>query len=98
MRSIYLFWLLGSVVLGGASAACAVKQPPPPADTLAGILPGTTAVAPDWRAAAPGAGDGVVIVDWVRTFQDAQLDALVEEGLRHNLDLTAAAARVDMAG
>ena len=98
MKSIHLFWLLGSVVLGGASAACAVKQPPPPADTLAGILPGTTAVAPDWRAAAPGAGDGVVVVDWVRTFQDAQLDALVEEGLRHNLDLTAAAARVDMAG
>jgi outer membrane protein TolC len=36
-----------------------------------------------------------VIAEWLRTFQDAQLDALVDEALRHNLDLIAAAARVD---
>jgi multidrug efflux system outer membrane protein len=95
MRAIHLFWVLGSVVLGGASAACAVKQPPPAADTLAGILPGTTTVPPDWRA--DGGEDGPVAVDWVGTFQDAQLDTLVEEALLHNLDLAAAAARIDSA-
>src|SRR5688572_9633974 len=95
MRTIHLIWLLGSVVLGGASAACAVKQPPRPADTLAGVLPGTTAVPPEWRATV--SPDGPVVVDWVATFQDAQLDTLVEEALLHNLDLAAAAARIDSA-
>ena len=93
MRSTPLVWLLGSVVLGGASAGCAVKQPPQPADALAGVLPGTTAVPPEWGATA--GVDGAVIAEWLRTFQDAQLDSLVDEALQHNLDLVAAAARVD---
>ena len=88
-----MVWLLSSVVLGGASAGCAVKQPPQPADALAGVLPGTTAVPPEWSATA--GVDGAVIADWLRTFQDPQLDALVDEALKHNLDLVAAAARVD---
>ena len=93
MKSTRLVWLLGSVVLGGASAGCAVKQPPQPADALAGVLPGTTAVPPEWTATT--GVDGTVIADWLRTFQDPQLDALVDEALQHNLDLVAAAARVD---
>ena len=93
MRSAHLVWLLGSVVLGGAPVACAVKQPPSPADTLAGVLPGTTAVPPEWRATA--GLNGGVIADWLPTFQDAQLETLVDEALRNNLDLVAAAARVD---
>ena len=93
MPSIRLLWLLGSVVLGGAPVACAVKQPPSPADTLAGVLPGTTAVPPEWQATA--GLNGGVIADWLPTFQDAQLETLVDEALRNNLDLVAAAARVD---
>ena len=72
---------------------CVVKQPPSPADALAGVLPGTTTVPPAWRASA--ALDAAVVTDWLPTFQDAQLQALVDEALRHNLDLIAAAARVD---
>src|SRR5688572_19183119 len=93
MRSTRLVWLLGSVVLGGASVGCAVKQPPQPADALAGVLPGATVVPPEWSATA--GVDGAVIAEWLRTFQDAQLDALVDEALQHNLDLVVAAARVD---
>ena len=72
---------------------CAVKQPPKPADVLAGVLPGTTAVPPEWTATT--GVDGAVPADWLRTFQDPQLDTLVDEALQHNLDLVAAAARVD---
>jgi multidrug efflux system outer membrane protein len=93
MRSTRLVWLLGSVVLGGASVGCAVKQPPQPADALAGVLPGATVVPPEWSATA--GVDGAVIAEWLRTFQDAQLDALVDEALQHNLDLVVAASRGD---
>jgi NodT family efflux transporter outer membrane factor (OMF) lipoprotein len=93
MRTAPLIWLLGSVVLGGAPLGCAVKQPPSPADALAGVLPGTTAVPPEWSATA--GVDGAVITEWLSMFQDAQLEALVDEALKNNLDLMAAAARVD---
>ena len=93
MGSKPLVWLLGSVVLGGALVGCAVKQPPSPADALAGVLPATTVVPPEWTSTT--ALDGAVIGDWLRTFQDTQLESLVDEALRHNLDLIAAAARVD---
>jgi multidrug efflux system outer membrane protein len=93
MRSTRVVCLWGSVVLGGASAGCAVKQPPQPADALAGVLPGTSTVPPEWSATA--GVDGAVIADWLLTFQDAQLDSIVNEALTHNLDLVAAAARVD---
>jgi len=93
MRTARLIWLLGSVVLGGAPLGCAVKQPPSPADALAGVLPGTTAVPPEWTATA--GVDGAVITDWLSTLQDSQIEALVDEALTNNLDLMAAAARVD---
>src|SRR5262245_57041573 len=90
-----LGWLSGSVVVGVMLASCAIKQPPPPATTLAGVLPATTVVPPEWTATSGISGD--VIKDWLGTFQDAQLQALVNEGLEHNLDLKAAATRVDNA-
>ena len=93
MRSIRVVLLVGSVALGGALAGCSVKQPPSPADALAGVLPGTTVVPPEWSATM--GLDGAVVTDWLSTFQDAQLEALVDEALKNNLDLVAAAARVD---
>jgi len=93
MRFTRLVCLLSSVVLGGTSLGCAVKQPPQPADALAGVLPGTTVVPPEWTATT--GVSGAVNADWLGTFQDPQLDTLVDEALQHNLDLVAAAARVD---
>jgi outer membrane protein, multidrug efflux system len=78
-----------------AAAGCAVKQPPAPADALRGALPATTAVPPDWKSS--GGAAGAVATQWVQTFADPQLEALVLEGLQNNLDLKAAAARVDVA-
>jgi NodT family efflux transporter outer membrane factor (OMF) lipoprotein len=84
---------VSSVVLGGTSLGCAVKQPPQPADALVGVLPGTTVVPPEWTATS--GVSGAVNAEWLGTFQDPQLDTLVDEALQHNLDLVAAAARVD---
>ena len=75
--------------------ACAVKQPPPAADVLAGTLPPTTTVPPAWSAT--GGADGPPLAVWLQTFGDPQLEALVDEGLRNNLDLKAAVARIDVA-
>jgi NodT family efflux transporter outer membrane factor (OMF) lipoprotein len=77
------------------SAACAVKQPPPPVDALGGVLPPATPIPAAWKAT--GGVPGSVATDWVTTFGDPQLDVLVEEGLRNNLELKAAAAHVDLA-
>jgi multidrug efflux system outer membrane protein len=47
--------------------------------------------------AHPIATDGVTLEGWVETFHDANLSALVQEALRRNYDLKAAAARVEAA-
>jgi NodT family efflux transporter outer membrane factor (OMF) lipoprotein len=82
----------GAVV---CASGCAVKQPPPVGDTLKSVLPSTTMVPAAWKA--PGSMAGSVATDWVSTFADPQLEALVDEALLNNLDLMAAASRVDVA-
>ena len=82
------------VALTWLAASCAVKQPPPPADQIGETLPAAS-VPPQWRTATHLGGP--VMTEWVQTFGDAQLEAIIEEGLRNNLDLRAAAARVDLA-
>jgi NodT family efflux transporter outer membrane factor (OMF) lipoprotein len=77
------------------AGGCAVKQPPPPDQALTGILPSTTAVPSAWTA--PAGVTGPAMTEWVQTFGDVQLEMLVDEALRNNLDLEAAAARVDVA-
>ena len=84
--------LIGCVAL--TAAACAVKQPPAPEDALGGVLPPTTSIPNAWSSASV---PGRVVTAWIATFGDSQLDALVEEGVRNNLDLKAAAARVEVA-
>jgi NodT family efflux transporter outer membrane factor (OMF) lipoprotein len=84
----------GSAVVALAMG-CAVKQPPAPSTLLPSILPATTTVPPDWKSTAGAAG--AIVTEWVGTFGDPQLEALVDEGLRNNLDLYAAATRIDVA-
>jgi NodT family efflux transporter outer membrane factor (OMF) lipoprotein len=82
-----------ATVLG--SASCAVKQPPPPAAALTAVLPATTPIPPAWKA--PGGLPGSVTTDWVQSFADPQLAILIDEALENNLDLKAAAERIDVA-
>ena len=77
-----------------AVPGCAVKEPPPAAETLKGALPPGTPVPAAWKESSTA---GVVTTDWIQTFADPQLAALVDESLRNNLDLRVAASRVDVA-
>jgi multidrug efflux system outer membrane protein len=70
--------------------SCALKHPPFGAD----IMPESA------RAQIPGswAGShrsGAVVPDWIRTFHDPELTALVADAVERNPDLKAAAARVE---
>ena len=82
-------------VVVALACGCAVKQPPPPDQALTAILPSTTTVPSAWTA-PPGVA-GPAMTDWVQTFGDVQLEMLVDEALRNNLDLEAAAERVEIA-
>src|SRR6266446_3800587 len=82
------------VLLGVASCltlvSCAIKQPPVGAD----IMPESA------RTKIPGswAGphrSGAVVPNWIRTFRDPELTALVSDAVERNPDLKAAAARVE---
>jgi outer membrane protein, multidrug efflux system len=71
-------------------ASCAIKHPPFGAD----IMPESA------RAQIPGswAGprrSGAVVPNWIRTFHDPELTALVADAVERNPDLKAAAARVE---
>jgi NodT family efflux transporter outer membrane factor (OMF) lipoprotein len=86
-----LFVVIAVTLAGG----CAVKQPPPPADALASVLPPSAVVPDTWKEAA--GAPGPIHVEWVSTFGDPQLEILVNEALQNNLDLQAAMARVEVA-
>src|SRR5439155_382815 len=81
-----LLAIASSLVLAG----CALKNPPAGAD----IMPESA------RAKIPGhwAGphrSGAVVPNWIRTFGDPELTALVADAVERNPDLKAAAARVE---
>lgn len=78
-----------------ALAGCALAPPPKPEEIRAQALPHFAA--PPAFPAVPGVAAGAVRDDWVATFGDAQLDALVREALAYNTDLALAAARVEQA-
>ncbi|MFO1407478.1 MAG: efflux transporter outer membrane subunit [Steroidobacteraceae bacterium] len=79
-------------------AGCAVQSPPVAEAVRKDALPATEVPA-GWKAAgAPAPVDASPVQDdWLSTFGDAQLDALVAEAIRNNTDLRAAAARVEQA-
>lgn len=78
-------------------AGCATKAPPNTAEIRqqSGTLTNLTLTNP-WKAApvAPNA----IKDNWLSTFGDAQLDALVTEAMTNNPDLRVASTRVEQAG
>ena len=79
---------------GALVGGCALRDPPASEDVRAQALPGV--VTPNaWRA--PGAASDPLDAHWLATFNDAALNALVDEALAHNPDLRASAARVQQA-
>ena len=83
---------IGALILVG----CAVEQPAPISETAEQALPASTTIPLSFNEAA-NAAEGAVVEGWLATLGDEQLEALVVEAIRNNLNLRAAIARVDAA-
>ena len=75
--------------------SCAAAAPPATPDAVAAALPASTQIPEEWSAEA--ADTGYVDDGWIASFNDRQLEALVDEALGNNLNLRIAAAQVDRA-
>lgn len=85
--------MLASAIAAGV-AGCALNPPPTASELYQEALPHTT-VPEGWKAAN---GDPSAVADqWLASFDDAALAALVDEAQLYNADLQIAAARVEQA-
>lgn len=75
------------------TAGCAVRKPPSQKDIASKALP-NAAIPPTWQTSSIA---GQVSNDWLKTFHDPQLDAIVAEAIANNLDLRQSAQRVEEA-
>ena len=75
-------------------AGCVLKAPPPREDVAKQALPNLN-VPPAWTS--PVGMPGPMGDKWLASFNDPQLDALVQEALVNNPDLQVAAVRVEQA-
>jgi outer membrane protein, multidrug efflux system len=77
------------------TAGCATKPPPTRAEIQqqSGAVSGLTP-ASAWKA---GGANGSISDNWLASFNDTQLDALVREAIANNPDLRVSAARVEQA-
>jgi len=82
------------VIAGVALAGCALQTPPTHTVVVEQALPQETHIPPAWRADPRGAE---VTNDWLKSFNDPALEAIVAEAIANNLDLRAAATKVAIA-
>ena len=83
-------FLLAMALLAG----CALKAPPTHIEVVDQALPKATRIPPTWRADPAG---GELTNDWLKSFNDPVLNAIVAEAIANNPDLRAAAAKVVIA-
>jgi len=74
-------------------ASCAVQSPPETPEIVKEALPESTEIPPEFQAAVTDTGE--VDDEWIASFNDPLLTAMVEEALQNNRNLLAAAAQVD---
>jgi multidrug efflux system outer membrane protein len=89
-RLLTAFCITAALLLSG----CALSKPPEHEEVVHQALPEGTRIPPRWSSATDTAA---VTDDWLKSFNDSALDALVAEAIGNNLDLREAAARVEMA-
>src|SRR4051795_4105806 len=87
--------IFATVLATALSAGCATKQPPTRAEIQkqSSTLQHLDLASP-WAA---GAVTGPIADDWLASFGDSQLDALVAEAMTNNPDLHITATRVEIA-
>src|ERR1039458_10309110 len=87
--------ILASAMLALFTAGCAVKGPPDTTQAVKDSLPAATKIPEQWTS--QGVSADPVQTEWLKSFGDPQMDAIVAEGLKNNLYLQAAATRIDAA-
>src|ERR1022692_4785482 len=75
--------------------ACAVKKPPSTTQAVKDSLPPTTSIPEQWTST--GVNPAPVETGCLKSFNDPQMEAVVAEAPKNNLDLQAAATRVPVA-
>jgi multidrug efflux system outer membrane protein len=75
--------------------ACAVKKPPATTQVVKDSLPPTTSIPEQWTST--GVNSAPVETAWLKSFNDPQMEAVVAEAIKNNLDLQAAATRIQVA-
>ncbi|HVP74203.1 MAG TPA: efflux transporter outer membrane subunit [Phycisphaerales bacterium] len=91
--------IIASLIAAALSTGCKTDSPPTAADIRqqAGTL-ATMDLTTPWRAGPPtSASLGPIADNWLATFDDAQLSALVAEAMANNPDLRVTATRVEIA-
>jgi outer membrane protein, multidrug efflux system len=73
-------------------SACAVKKPPSTSQAIKSSLPPATTIPENWTA--PAMSPAPAETGWLKNFNDPQMEAIVAEALKNNLDLQAAATRI----
>ena len=90
-RAVTLAAVLALAALAGG---CPLSKAPSQSDLVGQALPKSTKIRASYAAAAAA---GAVRDDWLRSFKDPRLDAIVAEAIANNLDLRQAAATVEIA-
>jgi NodT family efflux transporter outer membrane factor (OMF) lipoprotein len=75
-------------------AGCPLARAPRQSQVLSNSLPVSTSIPPVWDSTT---NLDAVANDWLKSFNDPKLDAIVAEAIQNNLDLRHAAAVVEMA-
>jgi len=88
---VYLLYLL---MVATSLFGCALSKPPGQEEVVQQALPEGTGIPSQWSTEAKAAA---VTDDWLKSFNDPTLEALVVEAMRNNLDLRQVAALVEMA-
>ena len=91
-RGLFTLSVASAYAIGVSS--CVLKEAPPRSEVVGKALPSTT-IPPGWTPAETISQD--VVNNWVKTFNDAGLEAIVNEAIAYNSDLRKAAATVEVA-
>jgi outer membrane protein, multidrug efflux system len=87
--------VLAACFAGSVLAGCSLARPPQHSSVVDKSLPQDTSIPPAWSANA--LAKDAVVNDWLKSFADPGLDAVVAEAIKNNLDLRQAAAKVEVA-
>jgi len=87
--------ILGAVVGAGLLAGCATKSPPTRAEIHEQSGLTNLTLTNPWKAAAISTSP--IEDNWLATFKDEQLDALIAEAIANNPDLRVTATKVAQA-